>query len=68
MSKYIHEVKISWTKDPYGNDALAWLCANGMKPDKDWQIDMHGGSLNHTSFWFKNTTKALLFKLTLGGL
>jgi len=66
--QFIYEVKISWAKDPYGDNSIEWLIENKLKPERDWQIDMHGGKLDYLSFWFHDANKALIVKLTLGGM
>lgn len=69
MSKpFFYEVKISWATDPYADNALIWLRQKKWRAERDWDIDMHGGRLDHTSFWFRDANKALIMKLTLGGV
>lgn len=68
MKQFIHEVKINWENDPCAEKAVEWLLSNKLRADRDWQIDMHGGQQDHTSFWFHDLSKALIFKLTIGGM
>lgn len=65
---FIYEVKIGWQADPFGLKAITWLREQKIQVFRDYEIDMHGGQADHTSFWFKDRDKALIVKLTLGGL
>lgn len=69
--KFPYEVKIFHTTGTAAlqpsYDFTDWLEAKGLKMDKDWTIDMHGGQLEFTSFYFKSGTEATLAKLTHGG-
>lgn len=67
MKQFIHEVRINWYTDECGSNAIEWLMDNNLRADRDWQIDMHGGQEDYTSFWFHDLNKALIFKLTVGG-
>lgn len=68
MSKpFFYEVKIDWKTDPYADKALEWLRGKKWRAERDWNIDMHGGQADHTSFWFRDANKALIMKLTIGG-
>jgi hypothetical protein len=43
--------------------ALAWLNDRKLVNDKDWSIDMHGGRLGYTSFFFADHRLAVEFKI-----
>ena len=45
-------------------DALDWLEANNLQLYRDYKIDMKGGRAGHTSFYFKKSKHAMMFKLT----
>lgn len=69
--KFPHEVKIyhcpgtAYLQPSY--DFTDWLEGKGLKMDKDWKIDMHGGKEEFTSFYFKSGDEAMIAKLTHGG-
>lgn len=61
------EVRVPDAKDPRnGHDTLEWLASQGKQPDKHFDIDMHGGRLGYTSFWFKDRLLAIRTLLTWG--
>lgn len=67
MARMIIEVKVPDAKDPEnGHMVLEWLTAQGKKPDKHYDIDMHGGQKGYTSFWFKDRLLAIRTQLIWG--
>jgi hypothetical protein len=54
--------------------ALAWLQERGWQqldnnPGRwDWDLHMHGGEMGYTSFWFREASKAIEFKLVWAGV
>lgn len=71
VRQFPHEVKIFHSRGTAyllpSYDLTEWLKAKGLRMDKDWKIDMHGGNLAYTSFYFKDADQALITKLTHGG-
>lgn len=74
MTTFPIEVQILESKN-YRNDigslirtyeVLDWLSEQKMVASRDFDIDMHGGQMGYTSFWFKDKKKALLVKMTWG--
>ena len=65
---FLYEVRIAWESDGYVQGALDWLRDKKWKSNRDWDIDMHGGRTAYTSFFFRDPDKALIMKLTLGGM
>lgn len=64
----LHEVRFPWKSSIGDADRiLVWLREQGLAPERDWEIDMHGGKQAYVSFWFRDRSHALLAKLTLGG-
>lgn len=49
-----------------GHDVIEWLTALGKEPDWHFDIDMHGGRLGYTSFWFKDRLLAIRTRLMWG--
>lgn len=65
--KFPYEVQVPISNDPeFGHQTLEWLASRKKRPDRDFEIDMHGGRLGYTSFWFKDNSLAILVKLTWG--
>jgi hypothetical protein len=65
--KFPHEVRVPHDKDPeFGHQTLEWLSARKKRPDRDFEIDMHGGQLGYTSFFFKDQKFAVYVKLVWG--
>lgn len=54
--------------------ALDWLQERGWRQIDaigepwDWDINMHGGAIGFTSFWFRDPSKAVEFKLVWAGV
>lgn len=58
--------------------ALAWLADRKWRPCDgdpleararwDWDVNMHGGGMGYTSFWFRQPSKAIEFKLVWAGV
>ena len=64
MRAMILEVRVPDTKDPEnGHQVLEWLSARKKLPDKHFDIDMHGGRKNYTSFFFKDRLLAIWVRL-----
>ena len=64
LQHMILEVRVPSTKDPEnGHQTLEWLASKGKKPDKHFDIDMHGGRKNYTSFFFKDRLLAMWVRL-----
>lgn len=65
--KYPHEVKIPNSRDPHcGHDTIEWLAQRHRFPERDYEVDMHGGQAGYTSFWFKDAKLAVYTKLVRG--
>lgn len=63
-----YEVRI--TDDRKGANtyaALVWLADRGYRSAVDWDIDMHGGTIGYTSFFFGDEPLAVEFKLVFLG-
>jgi hypothetical protein len=43
--------------------ALEWLTDRNLEVYKDWDINMHGGKLGYTSFFFTDHRIAIEFKI-----
>lgn len=79
--RHLHEVQIEERVDSMGTGnqlwvtyaALDWLRERGWvqgdAPGEpwDWDINMHGGGLGFTSFFFLDSSKAIEFKLVWHG-
>lgn len=65
--KYPYEVRIPASKDPdFGHQTIEWLAQRSRFPERDYEIDMHGGKIGYTSFWFKDAKLAVYTKLVRG--
>lgn len=67
LQHMILEVRVPHANDPeFGHLTLEWLASKGKKPDKHFDIDMHGGQKSYTSFFFKDRLLAMWTRLTWG--
>jgi hypothetical protein len=63
---YPYEARIDDTSDLIRTyAAVDWLSDHNLQVDRDWKIDMKGGREGHTSFYFKKSKHAMMFKLSL---
>lgn len=60
-----NEVQVPDTSSTLGPTykALGWLKEQKLRADKDWDINMHGGTLGYTSFFFADHRVAIQFKI-----
>ena len=65
--KFPYIVKVVDTKaNPFGHDTIEWLEEQNIRPDRDFDLDMHGGHRNYTTFWFKDRITAIRVALMFG--
>jgi hypothetical protein len=65
LLKYSFAVVVTDDHDPQnGHLTIEWLSDRGLRPDRDYDLDMHGGRLGYTSFWFKRRVDAMATALT----
>ncbi len=64
---FIYEVKIDTGGDlNITHDMVETFMENDIRPNRDYEINMHGGWESYTSFYFKDADLAMRIKLTYG--
>ena len=65
--KFIYHIVVPDANDPEnGHQVLEWLFEQDKKPDRDFDLDMHGGQVGFTSFYFKDRILAIRTRLMWG--
>ena len=46
-------------EERYGHDTIEWILDRNLQPNRDFEIDMHGGQRDYVSFYFKDRKLAI---------
>jgi hypothetical protein len=66
VSNFPYLVQLSTTQTDFGHKTIDWLKERKKRPDRDYDIDMHGGHEPYVSFWFKDRKLAIYTKTVWG--